>query len=137
MIRREMMLADGAAIWLLVSQVEHAHVSGEVVQHWRDAFSPDVAEAVCHHDDGWATWEAAPKMNPEVGGPYSFLEMPLAESLTIWDESIAAGRKFGPLAGWMVAGHFYNLLADSDRANDPPAIAWLTAKRKVRTGVAR
>ena len=72
-------------------------------------------------------------MNPEIGGPYSFLEMPLAESLTIWDGSIAAARKFGPLAGWIVAGHFYNLLADSDHANEPPAIAWLTAKRKVRT----
>jgi hypothetical protein len=133
MIRRELNLTGGAASWLLVSQVEHAHVSGALARHWQDAFSSDVVEAIWHHDDGWATWEKEPKLNSEIGGPYSFLEMPLAESLAIWDESIAAGRRFGPLGGWIVAGHFYNLLAQSDHANDPPAIAWLTAKRKVRT----
>ncbi|HVT27369.1 MAG TPA: DUF3891 family protein, partial [Lacipirellulaceae bacterium] len=76
MIRRELKLTDGAANWLLVSQVEHAHVSGELVRYWRDAFSSDVVEATWHHDDGWATWEVEPKLNPEVGGPFSFLEMP-------------------------------------------------------------
>ena len=90
-------------------------------------------EAITHHDDGWADWESEPKLNPAIGAPYSFLEMPLAESLDIWDRSIASARKFGPLAGYIVAGHFYNLLADSDHAKEPPAIAWLTAKRKFRT----
>jgi|tagenome__1003787_1003787.scaffolds.fasta_scaffold20916813_2 hypothetical protein len=133
MIRRELRLNDNAAIWLLVSQVEHARMSGELVRSWREEFSPDVVEAIAHHDDGWAAWESEPKFNPKIGAPYSFLEMPVAESLVIWDNSIASARKFGPLAGYIVAGHFYNLLADSDHAKEPPAIAWLTAKRKVRT----
>jgi Protein of unknown function (DUF3891) len=133
MIRRELKLSGDAVTWLLIAQVEHAHLSGELVRHWRDTFSPDVVEAIWHHDDGWAEWETSPKLNPQTGAPYSFLEMPITESLVIWDNSIAAARKFGPLAGWIVAGHFYNLLADSEHANDPPAIAWLTAKRKVRT----
>src|SRR5262249_9511872 len=90
-------------------------------------------EAITHHDDGWAEWEAAPKINPQVGGPYSFVEMPLPEALVIWDGSIAAARKFGPLAGFMVAGHFYNLLSDSEHSGQPAAIAWLAAKRKART----
>jgi hypothetical protein len=133
MIRRELKLNNNSAIWLLVSQVEHARISGELVRHWREEFSPDVAESIAHHDDGWASWETEPKLNPSLGAPYSFLEMPLAESLVIWDNSIAAARKFGPLAGYIVAGHFYNLLADSGNAKEPAAIAWLTAKRKVRT----
>lgn len=133
MIRRELKLDDGARMWLLVSQVAHAHVSGALVEHWHDEFAPDVVEAIRHHDDGWSEWESAPRMNAEIGAPYSFLEMPIAESVVIWDGSIAAARQFGPLAGWIVCGHFYNLLADSEHANEPPAIAWLTAKRKVRT----
>jgi hypothetical protein len=133
MIRRELKLIDDAPLWLLVSQVEHAHLSGVLARSWRDEFSPDVVQAIAHHDDGWATWENEPKVKPEIGGPYSFLEMPLEESLTIWDNSISAARRIGPLAGWIVAGHFYGLLADSDHANKGPAIAWLTAKRKVRT----
>jgi hypothetical protein len=133
MIRRVIKLNNDSSIWLLIQQVEHARMSGELVRHWREQFSPDVVEAIAHHDDGWAAWENEPKMNPAVGAPYSFLEMALTETLVIWDGSIAAARKFGPLAGYIVAGHFYNLVADSDHAKEPPAIAWLTAKRKVRT----
>jgi hypothetical protein len=133
MIRREVKLSNNGPLWLLISQVDHAHVSGEIARHWKDEFSPEVVEAIAHHDDGWATWEAEPKLNPAIGAPYSFLEMPIAEAVTIWDQSIAEAGKFGPLAGYIVAGHFYSLLAESDHANDPPAVAWLTAKRKVRT----
>jgi hypothetical protein len=133
MIRRELQLTDAEPIWLFISQVDHARVSGEIVALWKEPFTPEVVEGIVHHDDGWAEWEAAPKFNPEIGAPYSFLEMPISDALVVWDSSIAAARKFGPLAGYIVAGHFYNLLADSDRANEPAAIAWLTAKRKVRT----
>ena len=61
--RVELKLNDGAAIWLLVSQVEHARISGELVRHWREEFSPDVVDAIAHHDDGWSEWENEPKLN--------------------------------------------------------------------------
>src|SRR3954465_2719915 len=102
MIRRELKLSADSAIWLLIQQVEHARISGELVRNWRDEFSADVVEAIAHHDDGWTSWENEPKFNPAVGAPYSFLEMAIAESLVIWDGSIAAARKFGPLAGYIV-----------------------------------
>ena len=133
MIRRETELAEGEPLWLLVSQVDHARIGGELTRNLSASFSHEVIEAIAHHDDGWSDWEAAPRLNPEIGGPYSFLEMPLAEALAIWDGSIAAARKFGPLAGFIVAGHFYNLLSESDHAREPAAIGWLAAKRKVRT----
>ena len=133
MIRREIDFPNGEKLWLLVSQVEHAHVSGKLTQDSQEKFSTEVVEAITHHDDGWEEWEAAPKLNPESCGPYSFLEMPLAETLVIWDQSIAAARKIGPLAGFIVAGHFYNLLAESDHGKEPAAVAWLAAKRKFRT----
>ncbi|MEX0642742.1 MAG: DUF3891 family protein [Pirellulales bacterium] len=133
MIRREITAADGTKLWLLISQVHHAQVSGELTQHWRELFTADVVDAIAHHDDGWSEWEADPKINPENGAPYSFLEMPLADALAIWDRSIAATRQFGPLAAYIVAGHFYSLLNDSDHAGNGTAVAWLTAKRKVRT----
>jgi len=133
MIRRELELTEGDKKWLIMSQVEHARISGELTNTLSERFPPEVVDGIAHHDDGWAEWEAAPKINPSIGGPYSFLEMPLEESLVIWDRSIAAARKIGPLAGFIVAGHFYNLLSDSDHAAEPNAIAWLSAKRKART----
>jgi hypothetical protein len=134
MIRREITTAEGMKLWLLISQVEHARVSGELARNWREEFSEDVVNAIAHHDDGWAAWEAAPKLNPELGAPFSFLEMPMPAALVIWDHSIAAAGEHGPLAAYIAAGHFYNLLNNSDNATDPLAVAWLTAKRKLRTG---
>jgi hypothetical protein len=134
MIRREITTADGVKQWLLISQVEHARVSGELALQWREEYSDDVVNAIAHHDDGWAAWEAQPKLNPELGAPFSFLEMPVPAALVIWDHSIAAAGEYGPLAAYIVAGHFYNLLSNSDNANDPLAVAWLAAKRKHRTG---
>lgn len=133
MIRREILLSENEHLWLLVSQVDHARISGTLTRNLKDGFSTEVVEAIAHHDDGWAEWEARPKINSEIGGPFSFLEMPLVEALPIWDQSIAAARRFGPLAGFIVAGHFYGLLGESDHAKEPAAVAWLTAKRKVRT----
>jgi hypothetical protein len=133
MIRREITTAGGDRLWLLISQVHHAQVSGELARNWREEFSHDVVEAITHHDDGWSAWEADPKLNPETGAPYSFLEMPVPAALVIWDHSIAAAGEHGPLAAYIVAGHFYNLLNNSDHAKDQLAVAWLAAKRKLRT----
>lgn len=133
MIRREIEFPDGEKLWLLISQVAHAHISGQVTKNLKEHFPHEVIEAITHHDDGWADWETSPRLNPETGAPYSFLEMPLTEALPIWDNSINAARKFGPLAGFIVAGHFYNLLSESDHAQDPDAISWLASKRKFRT----
>jgi hypothetical protein len=133
MIRREIISPEGTKLWLLISQVEHARVSGEIARCWREDFTAEVIEAIAQHDDGWAAWEAQPKLKPETGAPYSFLEMPLPAALVIWDHSIAAAEKLGPLGGFIVAGHFYNLLSKSENASDPLAVAWLAAKRKQRT----
>jgi hypothetical protein len=149
MIRRELQRAVGTDEWLLVSQVEHAQVSGALASAWKaDDLSPracdgqtlaaettaEILAAITHHDDGWAAWEAAPRIDPEHGRPFSFIsEMPFEESLAIWDGSIAAAGEIGPLAGWMVAGHFYELLAGSgDVAKERTSSDWLDATERRR-----
>src|SRR4051812_7169380 len=119
MIRREMKAMDGSAIWLFISQVDHAHLSAELMRHWREKLSAEIVEGIWHHDDGWADWELEPKLNPERGGRPSFLEMPVEDPLASWHGSIEAARKRGPRAGRILAGHFYNLLAHSGHTNEP------------------
>lgn len=106
--------------WILISQVEHARLAGLLAGAWgREAFpSPErraeMVSAVDHHDDGWSAWEVAPKVDPQTGRPLDFLETPLTDSLAIWRDSIdAAAHKAGPLAGYMVSGHFSALLRRS------------------------
>ncbi|HEX6984505.1 MAG TPA: DUF3891 family protein, partial [Planctomycetaceae bacterium] len=88
MIRRE--ATDG---WLLISQVDHARLAGDLAAAWgndRVAGLP-LAEwlvpAVRDHDEGWRIWEAAPTVTEE-GRPRQFTEMPAAEAAAIWAVSI-------------------------------------------------
>lgn len=118
MIRRPATSADRSPCWVLISQIEHARIAGELALHWGCSRSPyaslvkysGLIEAVFHHDDGWTEWERSPTIEPDSGSPRDFLEMPLDEAMVIWERSIAAAAHFGPLAGFVVCGHFCTLL---------------------------
>lgn len=124
MIRRKTTFEDGAAGWLLISQIEHARISGEIARAWRDRVPQEAIDAITHHDDGWAEWEASPHIHPERGRPLSFSEMPVAEALDIWNRSIDAAHRFGELAGAIVAGHFLGLAGGSGQADKPLVKHW-------------
>jgi hypothetical protein len=137
MIRRNVTTEKGQADWLLISQVDHARLSGELAEHWcgvtaqaGSALLPLVAReellpAIYHHDDGWADWEQAPQVDFQTGRPLTFTEMPLPLALQIWRGSIARALQIGPLAAWVVASHFTALLGRSHEAQQPLAVAWL------------
>ncbi|MBS0209508.1 MAG: DUF3891 family protein [Planctomycetes bacterium] len=115
MIRRTMTIAGNPA-WALIAQADHAHLAYEFATAWGpEPFAPladrqQVLRAVRHHDDGWPAWDVAPSVDASSGRPLQFTEMPLAESLAIWQRSIDVTAAIGPLAAWMVAGHFSALL---------------------------
>lgn len=140
MIRREVRFADGAPQWLLISQVEHARLSGELAKRCINCFGnhkdslqdvrQELLQAISHHDDGWLDWETQPRLDPELGRPLSFMELPLAEALGIWERSIVVASEVGELAAWIVAGHFSALHAR--HVVDNSAREWLreTASRR-------
>lgn len=130
MIRRDVRLANDAPGWVLISQIEHARISAELASRCVGAIGStavrqEVLAAILHHDDGWADWERAPRLDPTLGRPLSFTELEAAEAVAIWDKSIAAAAAIGPLAAAMVAGHFLRLLAHSDHLrHDAPCAVW-------------
>ena len=138
MIRRDIQLGDDQARWLIVSQTEHARLSGELARHCNRVIGANLAaeqmlpvraevqEAIHHHDDGWLAWDSSPGLDPSSGRPLSFRELPLEESLKLWDASIDRCAEIGPLAGWVVASHFCALLAASTREHEQALIdGWL------------
>ncbi|MDZ4656936.1 MAG: DUF3891 family protein [Bythopirellula sp.] len=136
MIRREVKFADGVPRWLLISQLEHARLSGELAERCISQFGEpkssldpvrrELLQAISHHDDGWWEWETKPRLDPELGRPLSFLELSLGEKLEIWERSIQAARAIGPLAAWIVAGHFSPLLVTvGHHAAEVQAKNWL------------
>jgi hypothetical protein len=115
MIRRSSS-KSGEERWILISQVEHARLSGVLADAWgAPPFAPlvphdQMVAAIELHDDGWSAWEVAPKVDGQTGRPLDFTETPLTDSLSIWRDSIRAGADIGPLAAYMVSGHFAALL---------------------------
>ncbi|REJ97194.1 MAG: DUF3891 family protein [Planctomycetota bacterium] len=122
-IRRTATDPHGRPTWVLISQVEHARISGELATRWHeDVFVSPSARAqlvatAYHHDDGWLAWEEAPGVDPDEARPTSFTEMRLTDSLPIWRASIERCAEFGPLAAATTAAHFVFLLRQSDAAS--------------------
>lgn len=134
MIRREVQLADGSPGWALISQVEHARISAQLASQCRGRFGQvnsslirdEVLVAIAAHDDGWREWEQAPQLDAKHGRPLSFMELTVADATAIWSRSIAVADEIGPLAAWMVSGHFMRLLEHSEHARfDSLAQSWL------------
>lgn len=130
MIRRPWRNASGVDCWLLISQVEHARISGKLAEAWtkpllgRPDTNAELLAAIAHHDDGWADWERNLQLDPELGRPRDFTEMPQADSLAIWTRSIGVAEGIGPLAAYCVSRHFCLLLqrfANWDRMPREPA----------------
>lgn len=141
MIRRDVQLADGSPGWALISQIEHARISALLASQCRGRFGPANASlvrdealvAIAAHDDGWREWEEAPKLDPKHGRPLSFMELAVSDATAIWLKSIAVAEEIGPLAAWMVSGHFMRLLEHSEHARfDSLAQSWLAEIRPRR-----
>ncbi len=80
--------------WLIISQVDHAHLAAEIATVWGNDVVPALplpellVPAIQDHDDGWREWEKTPQIDPETGWPRDFTEMPMAVSTGIWTKSI-------------------------------------------------
>jgi hypothetical protein len=107
MIRR-----DDGNDWLLISQVEHARLAGEIAAAWgNDRVAPLPAHdllmhAIAHHDDGWVEWERTPRIDPATGRPREFTEMPMGEATAIWSHSIEKCGQHSSWGGVWVSLHF-------------------------------
>lgn len=137
MIVREVQFADAPPQWLLISQVEHARLSGELAKRCISQFGDtnpalsqvrdELLQAIIHHDDGWAERETNPRLDSQTGKPLSFMELPLAEALDVWRGSTDAASRFGDLPAWVVSGHFSALLCTiGHHSKEPIAREWLS-----------
>lgn len=108
-----MLRRDSQGDWLLISQVDHAHLAAEIAVVWEHGslaslpLREEFLAAVRHHDDGWREWEASPQIDPHTARPRNFTEMPLEDSAAIWSRSIESGlQQGGPFAAIWISRHF-------------------------------
>ena len=107
MIRRDK--NDG---WILITQHNHALLSGQIMANWgNDCFvKPDpyneVLFAIKEHDSGWKDWDSNPKINTENGFPANFTEMSPYDQSIIWSKCYRSHSSDHPYASALTALHF-------------------------------
>jgi hypothetical protein len=92
--------------WQVVLQTDHADLSAALARAWREQgpLHPSLVVAAERHDDGWAVWEQAPRLDPD-GKPVNFLEVDIRSHLAFYRAGIAAITEQDPEAGLLVSMH--------------------------------
>jgi hypothetical protein len=101
-----MIVRDRGADWQVVLQIDHADLSGDFARAWADRGPRHDALtiAAARHDDGWAVWERAPRLD-ETGKPVHFLDVDVTSHLAFYRAGIAAITEHDPYAGLLVSMH--------------------------------
>jgi hypothetical protein len=117
----------------LYRQTDHALLSGAFAAAWgNDAFrEPPVREstlvAASRHDDGWAEWELAPRVD-DAGGPVDFMHIPVDEHTALYRRGIDLVEIEDPYAGLVVSLHGERLYTRPFVPGLQPRIDYLTGR---------
>lgn len=102
-----MIVCDLGDRWQIVMQTDHAELSGEFAQRWKQRTdrSHSLEVAAERHDDGWAVWEQAPMIDVGSGAPVNFLNVGVLAHLAFYRAGIAAITEQDRYAGLLVSMH--------------------------------
>ena len=101
-----MIVRDAGDAWQVVLQTDHADLSGDFARAWAEQGQghESLVTAAERHDDGWAVWEQAPRVDAD-GKPVNFLDVDVRSHLAFYRAGIAAIAEQDPDAGLLVAMH--------------------------------
>lgn len=100
-----MIVRDLGDAWQIVLQTDHADLSASFAHAWAEPVSPSLALVSERHDDGWAVWEQAPRLDEANGRPVNFLEVDVRAHLAFYRAGIAALSDQDPDAGLLLSMH--------------------------------
>jgi Protein of unknown function (DUF3891) len=99
-----MIVRDLGDSWQVVLQTDHADLSAAFARAWRTPLPPSLVVAAERHDDGWAVWEQAPRVDAD-GKPITFLEVDVRSHIAFYRAGIAAITEQDEDAGLLVSMH--------------------------------
>lgn len=108
----------------LITQADHARISGEMAQRIGNATyeAPDradlVAQAIGMHDAGWPLHDEHPTRS-QAGLPLDVFESPRSIAHVVWLESAKRALAVDPYVGLLVALHQLHLSSHSVSTNQP------------------
>jgi len=109
---------------MVIRQTDHAFLSGFFAREWgNERFtkpepSASFCLAVAERDDGWTEWELQTELDPKTRLPYSFMSIPTAAHIALYQRGIERVVKADHYAGLLVSMHA-SYLYDRSRATMP------------------
>lgn len=109
---------------LVIRQTDHSFLAGFFAREWgNERFSkpqpnPSFTLAVSEHDNGWGEWELQPELDPRTHMPYSFMSIPTARHIALYQKGIERLVKVDHYAGLLASLHAAGLY-DRTRATMP------------------
>ena len=98
-----MIVRDRGDSWQVVLQTDHADLSAAFARAWASPLPDALVIATERHDDGWAVWEQAPRV--DAGTPVNFLDVDIRSHLAFYRAGIAAITEQDADAGLLVSMH--------------------------------
>ncbi|SEN62908.1 Protein of unknown function [Mesobacillus persicus] len=111
-----MIIVEQQQSYLMVTQHDHAQVSGEFARNWKEEYFPgierkqDVELAVFEHDCGWLNVDAQPKWNNEKNRPFSFVDYPIDSKISLYTKGISEVAEQNSYAGLLCSLHYASFL---------------------------
>jgi hypothetical protein len=103
---------------LVVRQPDHGLQTGDFARHWGNEVTPPfappgpVVEAADRHDNGWASWEEQPSIDPTTDRPWQFFRLSPHEHIPLYRNGINQAAEVDPYAGLLVSMHGAGLYND-------------------------
>jgi hypothetical protein len=105
--------------FVMVAQHDHAMVSRDAAQCWRDEYffgidkKDSVVLAVREHDRCWIEPDEEPLWNEQTQQPYSFMDYPGSPKLSFYTKGIDEIVQMDPYAGLLCSLHYASFLKDA------------------------
>ncbi len=125
---------------LLVTQPDHAALSGRIMAAWRSDGLPGrrtretVLLATREHDNGWLAVDDRPAVDAATGRPHHFMTAPDATKQGIWPRGMRRLEPVDPAAAALVAQHALTVL---ERHSTPGWKRFFTALAAERDRILR
>ncbi|MCM3585885.1 DUF3891 family protein [Mesobacillus maritimus] len=127
-----MILLERNESFLMVTQQDHAKLSGEIASNWKRNYfagferKDDVIQAIYEHDRCWIELDKKPLWNEEKQQPYSFTDYPAKPKLDAYTRGIDEVSKLSTYAALLCSLHYTSFLEDS---TDSLAISFCEQER--------
>lgn len=102
-----MLIRDDGGRWTAITQPAHAHLAGQLAQHWAEPLASATVLGIQQHDAPWTRYDLTPPLHE--GRAAAFFEAPFDERIALWMDAAEHVEAQSPYAALLVSLHATNI----------------------------